>query len=207
MARRNRPWGGAAENSRAAFSRCDERWHAFTRESGEGKYLRHVQGRFRARSRALPALLHRSCYQATASVLVMAHRPAVTPTQIQYWPNVRRFAASVRHLPAITGDERLVDGADTGHHIAHKFFVPGYVDKAVMIPPPATGHRPRQRHLGAVAALQSRTTPSSGFGSTYANASYRSASSTTPRPSSTPVAKHGSIIAEPDRMRTLCARS
>ena len=46
---------------------------------------------------------------------------------------------------------------------------------------------------------------SSGFGSTYANASYRSASSTTPRPSSTPVAKHGDLIAEPDRMRTLCA--
>ena len=46
-------------------------------------------------------------------------------------------------------------------------------------------------------------TPSSGFGSTYANASYRSASSTTPRPSSTPVAKHGStssqnrIVCEP----------
>ena len=45
--------------------------------------------------------------------------------------------------------------------------------------------------------------PSSGFGSTYANASYRSASSTTPRPSSTPVAKHGStssqnrIVCEP----------
>ena len=38
---------------------------------------------------------------------------------------------------------------------------------------------------------------------TYANASYRSASSTTPRPSSTPVAKHGStssqnrIVCEP----------
>ena len=68
----------------------------------------------------------------------------------------------------------------------------------------ARPHRPRQRHLGAVAALQSRTsTPSSGFGSTYANASYRSASSTTPRPSSTPVAKHGStssqnrIVCEP----------
>ena len=47
------------------------------------------------------------------------------------------------------------------------------------------------------------STPSSGFGSTYANASYRSASSTTPRPSSTPVAKHGStssqnrIVCEP----------
>ena len=41
------------------------------------------------------------------------------------------------------------------------------------------------------------------FGSTYANASYRSASSTTPRPSSTPVAKRGStssqnrIVCEP----------
>ena len=47
------------------------------------------------------------------------------------------------------------------------------------------------------------STPSSGFGSTYANASYRSASSTTPRPPSTPVAKHGStssqnrIVCEP----------
>ena len=68
----------------------------------------------------------------------------------------------------------------------------------------ARPHRPRQRHLGAVAALQSpNSTPSSGFGSTYANASYRSASSTTPRPSSTPVAKHGStssqnrIVCEP----------
>ena len=48
------------------------------------------------------------------------------------------------------------------------------------------------------------STPSSGFGSTYANASYRSASSTTPRPSSTPVARID-LIAEPDRMRTLCA--
>ena len=48
------------------------------------------------------------------------------------------------------------------------------------------------------------STPSSGFGSTYANASYRSAVlGRHPRPSSTPVAKHGSTcIAEPDRMRT-----
>ena len=68
----------------------------------------------------------------------------------------------------------------------------------------ARPHRPRQRHLGAVAALLvPNSTPSSGFGSTYANASYRSASSTTPRPSSTPVAKHGStssqnrIVCEP----------
>ena len=49
------------------------------------------------------------------------------------------------------------------------------------------------------------STPSSGFGSTYANASYRSASSTTPRPSSTPVAKHGSTSSQNRIVRTLCA--
>ena len=42
----------------------------------------------------------------------------------------------------------------------------------------ARPHRPRQRHLGLLPPYSPDSTPSSGFGSTYANASYRSASST-----------------------------
>ena len=72
----------------------------------------------------------------------------------------------------------------------------------------ARPHRPRQRHLGAVAALTvPNSTPSSGFGSTYANASYRSASSTTPALAIIDACCQAwiDLIAEPDRMRTLCA--